>query len=76
MAVRRSVAAVVRKSPKGRKFAIIPHPRLRPPQAVGGGTAPAADGGALARMDVKLHLHACNHRAGVKFSLESLSHKG
>ena len=46
MAFKLSVAAVARKSPKARRFAITPHPRFRPPPAAGGGTAPAVGGGA------------------------------
>ena len=69
------VAVVVRKNPKARRFAVTPHPRFRPPPAVGGGTAPAVGGGALLELDVNLHKHALGHGAGVRFSLESLRDK-
>ena len=69
------VAVVVRKNPKARRFAVTPHPRFRPPPAVGGGTAPAVGGGALPELDVNLHKHALGHGAGVRFSLESLRDK-
>ena len=67
LAFKRKVAAVARQKPKDRQFAAIPYPRFCPLPAVGGGTAPAVGGGAVARMDVKLHLHAYRHHgAGVK----------
>ena len=46
VAFKLKVAAVVRKTPKQKRFAIVPHPRFRP--AVGGG-------GAAATLDMNVH---------------------
>ena len=76
MAFKLKVAAVVRKSPKARRFAITPHSRFRPPPAAGGGTAPAVGGGAaVCCIDINLHMHALRLGEGVRFTLESLRNK-
>ena len=60
------VAAVVRKTPRQKRFAIVPHPRFRP-AAVGGG------GVALRCVDMHVHQSAKERGRGVVFTLTSLS---
>ena len=70
-AFRRSVAEVVRKNPKAKRIAVIPHPRFRKQPAGGGGTEPACPATIWNHKD----LHKDALAVAVKFSLDTLRHK-
>ena len=63
MAFKLKVAAVIRRFPKAKRFALTPYPRFR---------LPAVGGGAIGCMDVQLHMYAVGHGAGVPFTFNSL----
>ena len=60
-----NVAAVVRKNPKQRKFAIVPYPRFRP-DVGGGGAAARLD---MRRIDMRVHESALGERGRVHINL-------
>ena len=70
MAFKLKVSAVVRKSPKARRFAVTHHSRFRPPPYVGGGTAPD-----VLRICIKLHREVRDQKHGQRFNLELLRNK-
>ena len=70
-AFRDRVAAVVRKNPKAKRIAVIPHPRFRKQPAGGGGTEPAWSATIRNRKD--LHNDALS--VAVKFSMDTLRQK-